>query len=74
MPDSKHLGSLFDKDFADRTALDEFIDDFSQRPASWRKEFLDRFEASQLDEGGKEFLSNLAQLDFTIRRIKKEDI
>jgi hypothetical protein len=74
MTDFKHLGSLFDKDFADRTNLDEFIDRFAQEPASWRREFLDRFEASPLDAGGREFLSNLAKLHFEISRIKDEEI
>jgi hypothetical protein len=74
MPDYDNLGSLFDKDFASRTELNQFIDEFAQRPASWRREFLDRFEASPLDDAGKELLGNLAKLHFEITRIKKEDI
>jgi hypothetical protein len=56
----------FDKDFKNRARLHRFIDEFAQKPASWRQEFLRRLEASPLDEGGKEVLSVLTTLHFEI--------
>jgi hypothetical protein len=43
------------------------------KSASWRTEFLDRFSRFELDEGGKEFLSNLAKLHFEINQINKDE-
>jgi hypothetical protein len=61
----------FDK--KNRAALDKFIDEFAMKSASWRTEFLDRFSRFELDEGGKEFLSNLAKLHFEINQINKDE-
>lgn len=61
-----------EKDFLARTELDQFINRFAQEPASWRREFLDRFEASPLDDGGKELLGTLAKLHFELIHIKDE--
>jgi hypothetical protein len=61
----------FDKDFKKRNELDRFISEFAQKPATWRREFISRFEALPLDDGGKEFLGVLQTLHSEITNIHK---
>jgi len=57
----------FDKDFKARAEVTKFVDEFSRKPASWRREFLRRLSASVVDEaGGKECLAALTDIHHVI--------
>ena len=62
----------FDPEFRDRKELNRFLREFAHKPASWRKGFISRFAALPLDDGDREFLSIITELDFGLTQIKKD--